>query len=444
MDLNQQMESAQALLAARGVERWELLGSFSQGLSLSVRGREVDQFSRSDTLGLALRVIQDQRLGFSFALGGGQEGLALMVDEALASAAASDPEPEYAFAPPAALPAPPEVLDPALADDPLEAKVERARAVAEAARAADPRVHHVHPAEFGQRQGLTVLRNSLGLDLRQESSLVWASANALASADGQSEEAWESDSRRFLADLDPAAVGREAGEKAASRLGAGPVPDGRYDVVLTPDVAADFLSLLSHSLLADNAAKGRSLLAGRLGQQVISPLLTIVDDGLLPRGLGSAAFDDEGSPQGRRVLVDAGVVRGLVYDRRWGARAGQASTGNAVRADLKAPPGVGFTNLHLSPGKGSHDELLAEMGRGLVISEVLGGHTADPVSGQFSFGAAGHLVENGRRVRPVKSIALAGQVVDLFAAVRRVGGDLRFFGRTGAPSLLVAGLSISG
>jgi len=444
MDLDQQMESAQALLAARGVERWELLGGYSQGLSLAVRGREVDQFSRSDTLGLALRVMVDQRLGFSFALGGGREGLALMVEEALASAAASDPEPEYSFAPPTVLPAPPEVLDPALADDPLEAKVERARAVAAAARAADPRVHHVHPAEFGQRQGLTVLRNSLGLDLCQESTLVWASANALASADGQSEEAWESDSRRFLADLDPATVGREAGEKAASRLGAGPVPDGRYDVVLTPDVAADFLSLLSHSLLADNAAKGRSLLADRLGQPVISPLLTIVDDGLLPRGLGSAAFDDEGSAQGRRILVDSGTVRGLVYDRRWGARAGQASTGNAVRPDLKTPPGVGFTNLHLAPGKGSQDDLLAEMGRGLVISEVLGGHTADPVSGQFSFGAAGHLVENGRRARPVKSIALAGQVVDLFAAVRGVGADLRFFGRTGAPSLLVAGLSISG
>ena len=444
MDLHAQMERAQSLLAARGIEQWELLGSASQGLSLAVRGREVDQFSRSDQQGLALRVIKDQRLGFSYALGGGREGLGLMMDEALASAAASDPEPEYDFALPAGRPAAPEVLDPALADDPLEAKVERARAVAAAARAADPRVKHVHPAEYGQQRALVVLRNCLGLDLRQESTTVWASANALASADGQSEEAWESDSRRFLADLDPAAVGRLAGEKAASRLGAGPVPDGRYDVVLTPDVAADFLGLLSHSLLADNAAKGRSLLAGRLGQQVTSPLVTIVDDGLLPRGLGSAAFDDEGSAQGRRILVASGVVKGLVYDRRWGARAGQPSTGNAVRPELKAPPGVGFTNLHLEPGQGTQDELIGQMGRGLVITEVLGGHTADPVSGQFSFGAAGHLVENGRRVRPVKSIALAGQVVDLFAAVRLVGGDLRFFGRTGAPSLLVAGLSISG
>jgi PmbA protein len=222
------------------------------------------------------------------------------------------------------------------------------------------------------------------------------------------------------------------------------VADGRYTVVLEPHVAADFLELLAASLLGDNLAKGRSLLASHLDKQVVSPLVSIIDDGLMPRGLGSAAFDDEGTPQSRKALVSEGVVRGFVFDRLWGARRGQASTGNAVRPSLKAPPGVGFTNLFLQPGSHSPSQLCGQMGRGLIISEIMGGHTADPVSGQFSFGAAGHLVENGQVVRPVKSIALAGQVLEFFAAVRGVGSDLTFYGKTGAPSLMVEGLSVSG
>jgi PmbA protein len=105
---------------------------------------------------------------------------------------------------------------------------------------------------------------------------------------------------------------------------------------------------------------------------------------------------------------------------------------------------VGFTNLRLAPGSGGLAELAAGLERGLVISEVMGAHTADPVSGEFSLGAAGTLVENGRLARPVRSIAIAGQVVELFAAVAAVGEDVRFLGRTGCPSLLVEGLSVSG
>ncbi|MFH1057154.1 MAG: TldD/PmbA family protein [Pseudomonadota bacterium] len=444
MDLMGQMDRAQTLVAKAGPDQWELMGLESSSLSIGVRGQDVDQFVQSQSQGVALRVVKDGRLGFSYALGGGDDSLARMVEQALAATAAADPEPGFSLAGPAALAATPEIMDHSLADEPLEAKVARAWSVAAAAKAADPRVVHVMPAEYGESVSRTWLRTSLGLEASQEESEVWAMANALASADGQSEEAWEQDSRRFLADLDPAAVGRAAGEKAASHLGAGPVPDGRYDVLLVPEVAADFLRLMAQSLLGDNAAKGRSLLAHRLGEKVVSPLISLIDDGLMPRGLGSGAFDAEGTPQARQALIQDGVVRALVQDRFWGGRAGRGSTGNAVRGDLKAPPSVGFTNLYLAPGQGDEAALCAAMGRGLIITEVLGGHTADPVSGQFSFGAAGYLVENGRRARPVKSIALAGQVLELFGAVQVVGGDLRFFGRTGSPSLVVAGLSISG
>lgn len=444
MDPREQLDQAQTLLARSGVDQWEALAVSSQSLSIGVRGQEVDKFSQAHSQGLALRILRGGRLGFSFVLGGGQEGLAKAVTEALASAQAADPQEGLSLTPPMPLPPEPEVFDPSLAGEPLEAKVERARQVAAAAREVDARVTHVHPAEYGEDSTLMLLRNSLGLELSQRSTRVAAMANAMASQEGQQEEAWESDSRRFLSDLDAPAVGRAAGHKAVALLGAGPVPDGRYDVILHNQVAADFLELLASSLLGDNVVKGRSLLARRLGEQVSSPLVNVLDDGLYPRGLGSGAFDDEGTPQARKALITGGVLQGFVFDRLWGARFGAASTGNAVRASLKTPPGVGFTNLYLEPGPHAPQDLARRMGRGLIISEVLGGHTADPVSGQFSFGAAGHLVEGGQVTRAVKGIAMAGQVLELFGAIQALGSDLRFFGRVGAPSLLVRGLSISG
>ena len=115
-----------------------------------------------------------------------------------------------------------------------------------------------------------------------------------------------------------------------------------------------------------------------------------------------------------------------------------------MRGSLKGPPGVSFTNLYLEPGAAGPQELESQMERGLVIAEIMGGHTADPVSGEFSFGASGFLVEKGQRVRPVKSIAIAGQVLELFQAVAAVGSDLRFSGYQGSPSLLIGSLSVSG
>lgn len=444
MELSRALELAQAKLASATCAEWEVMALFSQSISIGVRGQELDKFQQNQSLGLALRVIKDGRLGFSYVMGGDEAALSEAVGQALASAAASDPEPALSLAGPAGrLPAV-EVYDPALAQEPVEAKLSRARELAAAALAADPRVVHVQPAEFSSAMSTLHLCTSGGLDFRHQGTQAAAGAVAMASQDHEQEMGWEGHSARFLAELDIPALGAAAGRKAAAFLGARPVADGRYDVLLENSVAVQFLELLAESLRGDNLLKGRSLLAGRQGQPVVSPLVSIIDDGLYPRGLGTAALDDEGTPQQRTVLVEGGTLQGFIYDRLWGARAGRASTGNAMRASLKTPPGVGFSNLYLAPGSQSPEELTAGLTRGLVISEIMGGHTADPVSGQFSFGAAGHLVENGRISRPVKSIAMAGQVLELFQAVQAVGSDLRFFGRPGAPSLLVGGMSISG
>lgn len=296
VDLDRQVELARKALEAQGAREWEIAAVHSESVSIGVRGQEVDAFQQSTSSGLALRVVSDERLGFAYVIGGDPQGIERAAAEAMASAQASDPEPGISLSGPVDQLPQVEVFDPELAADPVEAKVARAKQVAAAALEADPRVVHVQPAEFDSAVSTLRLLTSRGLDFTHQGTTASAGALAMAAQDGEQEMGWESHSARFLSEIDPQALGREAGRRAAAFLGARPVNDGRYDVVLDNSVAAQFLGLLAASLTGDSLLKGRSLLAGKEGSRIVSPLVSLVDDGTLPRGLGSAALDDEGCP----------------------------------------------------------------------------------------------------------------------------------------------------
>lgn len=444
MSLSTEMDQARALLEKAGVDQWELAGSEARTLTVAVRDGEVDKFQAAHASGLSIRVYKDGRPGFAYLMGGEGASFPKAVDQAVNSARAADVDEHFLLAAPGAHYAEVKVYDPSLAAEPTEAKLERANLLLTSAKEYDSRVTHVHPAQVGEAEVAFRLVNSLGLDLTRRSTRVSASAVAIAADGEQREMEYEGDSARFLSELDPAWVGREAARRAVESLGGKPVPDGRYPVIMENRVAGEFLELLASSLMGDNLVKGRSLLANLEGKQALSPIIKVIDDGLRPHGLATAPFDGEGTAKSAKELIAGGVVQGFLFDLAWASRAGRATTGNSVRGSLKAPPSVGMSNLYLEPGAGSLEDLAADMGRGLIIRDVMGIHTADPVSGEFSLGASGSLVEGGRVARPVKSIAIAGQLVDMFSSVDAVGGDLRFFGSLGTPSLLISGLSVSG
>jgi len=173
-------------------------------------------------------------------------------------------------------------------------------------------------------------------------------------------------------------------------------------------------------------------------------LLNITDDGLYPGGMATEPFDAEGVERKRTPLIVEGRLVTYLYDLYCANREGLNSTGNSSRPSLKVPPRVGISNLFIEKGTVSFEELLASLGTGLLITELLGVHTADPISGDFSVGAAGHWVEKGERSFPVKEIAFSGNLIQLFQKVEEVGSDLRFFGPVGSPSLLLKEMTISG
>ncbi|MEG3070470.1 MAG: metallopeptidase TldD-related protein [Candidatus Syntrophopropionicum ammoniitolerans] len=192
------------------------------------------------------------------------------------------------------------------------------------------------------------------------------------------------------------------------------------------------MGIISSALTAEAVQKGRSLFAGKLGNRVAADVVTLIDDGTLEGGIGSAPFDGEGVPTGRTVLIDRGVLQQYLYNTYTAAKDGVHSTGNGVRGTFMTPE-VGVTNLFIEAGQTPVAELFQDVASGLYVTEVMGMHTANPISGDFSVGVAGLLIENGEITAPVRGMAIGGNIIELFNNIDAVGDDLQFFGSRGCP-----------
>lgn len=435
----QLVEQAQAA----GAQAAEAYLQEGEELQVEVRNGQVETLKRAGNRGVGLRVLQEGRLGFAYSADLAPEALADLVRRALECARYVPPDEWHRFPGAAEYPQL-ELYDAEIGGRPVEEKIELARAVESEARAADPRVRITEACSYQDASYRVTLANSHGLlaSYRGAYCGLYAYVVAVEGADQQTGFGL-SYSLRY-GDLDPARVGREAARRAVRLLGAKRPSTRRVPVILDPYVATQFLGLLAPALSAEAVQKGRSLLAGRVGEQVASPLVHVVDDGRRPGGIGSAPFDGEGVPSQRTELVSAGVLRGFLHNVYTAARDGVSSTGNGTRYSFKGTPQVGSTNFYLEAGATPAQALLSEVTDGVYVTEVMGMHTANPVSGDFSVGAAGLLVERGECTRPVRGIAIAGNILELFAGVDAVGDDLTFFGGRGAPTLRLRGLTVSG
>ncbi|HVP80489.1 MAG TPA: TldD/PmbA family protein [Thermodesulfobacteriota bacterium] len=462
MDTDQIVDQALEILQRKSVDGYEIYFNQSSHFDIESKEGKIETLQTDRYLGMAFRVLHHQRIGFSYTTLTNpspatpkklSSKLDRMIEDAIRSAEATSPDPCFDFAPPLQAP-PPELL---IFDESLEGisekiKIDKAKDLEASTRAVDPeRVKKVRKASYQEVLSRTTLVNSNGLRNSYAQSLASVSVTAVAEASGESEMAWDFDASHFFNDLDVEKVGRSAGGKALERLGGKRIPTGVYPVLLRNHVAAEFLSLLSHSFFADQVQKGKSPLKGKRGEKFFSPLLTIVDDGLYSKGISTAPFDGEGMPSQRTPLVTQGELTHYLYDRYWanrenslsqGARVG--STGNSRRHGIKFPPGVGISNFFIEPGSLDFGKLLEGFLHGIVVEEVMGLHTVDPISGDFSLGCSGDWIDRGKKVHPVKSVAIAGNLFELFRRVIGVGEDLRFFGATGAPSLLIKDIVISG
>ncbi len=207
---------------------------------------------------------------------------------------------------------------------------------------------------------------------------------------------------------------------------------------------AELIEVLVGPLSAEAVQKGKSLFANRLGKMVGAIALKIIDNGLLPNQIGTAPFDDEGTPCQKTILINDGILTNYLQNAYTAKKGNTQSTGNAARGGFKTLPAIGPTNLYIEPGKKSQSEIVKAINKGLLVTRLMGIHTINPISGDFSIGAAGLVIENGKITHPVRGITIAGNIIDMLEAIEEVASDLRFIGNVGAPSLLINHISISG
>lgn len=443
--VNWEEKARQALeLALRaGGAQVEVYLSSSYALEIQISQGAVESLIQAEEAGVGLRALWEGRVGFAYTTDLSTEGLSRVAAAAVEAARVADPDP-YQVLP---LPAPAEPLhlvDKELARRGLEEKMDLAREIEAAALRFDSRVRQVRRATYSESRYHVHILNSRGLQASYEGTTVSCDALAVAEGEGGSETGWSYQGARRYADLKPRQVGEEAAQKAVALLGAGTIPTRRLPVLLDPFVAAEFLQVLSPGLTADAVQKGKSLFRGRVGEAVASPLVQLVDHGRLENGLASAPVDDEGVPTRETVLIADGVLRGYLYNTYTAARDGVASTGNGVRNSFRGTPEVRPSNFCLRPGTMSRQRLWAESGEALYLTSVLGMHTANPISGDFSLGAAGLLLRDGEVVRPVRGVTVAGNLLELLQGIDGLADDLRFLGGYGAPTVRVRGLTVSG
>jgi PmbA protein len=228
-------------------------------------------------------------------------------------------------------------------------------------------------------------------------------------------------------------VGRAAAEMACSSLGGVKAESGTFDVLLRPLAMAELLEYtLLPALAADDVQKGRSSLRGRVGEKISSESLVIADDGLVPGGMDSSAFDGEGVPSQRTVLIDGGILKGYIYDSYTAGKEGVPSTGNAVRSGYSDVPRVGNRNLIVSSPDAR--DLLAET-KGYLVNGLIGAHTANPISGDFSVEAKNaFLIAPGEEAKPIRSLMLAGNFFELLKDIE-IGRDVRAIGAIVTPTV---------
>jgi PmbA protein len=332
---------------------------------------------------------------------------------------------------------------PADRDAGIESQIEAARRAEAAAREADARIANSEGSESSASFTRIAYASSAGFGGSYEAASHALSCEPIARENGAMQrDYWMSVARR-RADLEQAsAVGRRAAERAVRRLGARRIATCEVPVLFDPLTAPSLVSHLLACLSGYAVYRQSSFLAGRLGERVADARITLIDDGRLPGGLGSRPFDGEGVATRRNVLIEAGVLRSWLLDSYSARKLGSRSTGSAARTAGSAPT-VSPSNAWLEPGPGSLEDLVAATERGLLVTELIGAGF-NPVTGDYSRGAAGLWIEDGEIVHPVEEVTVAGNLGEMLTSIDALAGDLVWLGRVASPSLRVARMTVAG
>jgi PmbA protein len=427
----------------------------TRGTDTSVRAYEgeVESLTSADSSGVGIRLLVDgaggagSQVGFAWAGSLEPEVIAATLADARDNARFATPDPDVVLATPDGVAAAElDLWDDGVGSTPMEKKVALAVELERATRAADPRVRQVSSSDYSDSRVEVALASTTGISSWRRRTNAFLSVDAIAGDGAETQTGTGFSIGRGPGDLVPDEAMDDAVLRATRMLGAQKVPSARCTVVFDPRVVSTLLGVMASALSGEAVVKGRSFFAGRIGETVASGGVTLVDDPTDTRAYGASSHDGEGLACRRNVLVSEGVLRMFVYDTVSARRAGAASTGSAVRGGFAGTPGAGCRAVVLSPGTKGHDEILTAVGDGLYVQSVSGIHSGvNTVSGDFSVGAEGLLIEGGALGRPVREVTVASTLQRMLQSVVEIGGDLRWLpGVAAGQTLAVADMALSG
>jgi PmbA protein len=446
--VERQRQLAEQLLRqarAAGADAADVILGEGTDFSVTVRKGEVETLEDAGSKALGLRVFVGKRTANSYTSDFSPAALAELVRETVEMARVTGEDPAAGL-PDEVVPA--EELDLGLFDPspaalPTAERIDWARRAEAAALQASPEITNSQGGSYSSGEDVLVLGNTAGFLGSYRTSSVSFSVVPVAERDGRMERDYWYAAGRGLSELpSPEEVGRIAAERTLRRLGARQVATAEVPVVFDPETAAELLGHVFRALSGYAVFRSATFLKDSLGEVVASPLVTVVDEGRRPRGLGSRPFDGEGLPTRRNVPIEKGVLRHFLCDSYSARKIGARPTGSARRG-VAGGPTVGSSNLYLEPGPAAPEQILGEVERGLYVTDLIG-FGVDLVSGDFSQGAVGHWIEKGRLVHPVSEVTIAGNLRQMLPDIDAVGSDLVFRGSSAAPTLRVKKMTVSG
>lgn len=446
-DLTQQwVERGRSMI---GGAELEIFVQEHRGLTVRAYAGEVEGLRYAHNRGVGVRAIREGRLGYAFCTNLEWPDVSKAIEEAAANALYSTPDennvlPGFSEYGHEQL----DLYDPETLDMPTDKKVEMALRLEILTRDQDPRISQVESAVYADTIAEVAIANTAGVAGSYRSSDCYCYVFPIAKEGDESQSGFSFDQGTKPSDLDLDEVARDAAERTVCLLGSRSMASTRSTLILDSFVAAEFLAIMASALSAEAVLKGRSFLAGKVGEKIANEAVTLIDDGLLKGGPSTSPFDDEGVPSQCKELISGGVLKGYLHDTYTASRSGTSSTGNASRGSFRDRPRVGASNMYLRPGRGSRKDILRQVGDGVLILQVVGAHAgANPVNGEISLGALGLRIQGGEAVQPLREITLAGTALDFMRDVVAIGDDMRFLpfaGSLGSPTVAVENVMIAG
>jgi PmbA protein len=435
---------------AGGATDAECTISEGEEFSVSVRMQEVENLKEAGSRGAGIRVLTGekgaQQGGSSYTSDLSPEGIEKMVKAALELAKITSVDPF------GGLPEPGELgkldgdlklYDDAIAKMTTEWKIDQALRAEKAALDFDPRIQLSEGASFDSHIGRRIFANSRGFLGSYRTSSCSLSVVPVAKQDGAMErDYWHTSARNSTRLESPESVGRIAAGRAIRRLNARKVPTQKVPVIFEPRTAGQLLGDIFGAVNGGAIYRHASFLAGKLGEKIAADTLTVVDDATIPGLFGTTPFDDEGVASRRTMVIERGVLKNYLLNTYSARKQNLKTTGNASRG-ITGNAGIGPGNFFVEAGALAPAEIIANIPSGLYVTELIGGG-ANTVTGDYSSGAAGLWIENGKLTYPVSEITIAGTMQQMLQGIEQVGSDLEFRGSIAAPTILIREMTISG